>query len=108
MRGPRLTLRSKIGDYLESKPPALPLCFTLAYILGQSEGSARLGPSRALLRDYLCELPGAKLSEDRINFFSLFHTLEVARLLHGTLKITEDGLCNPWKSNITRMPRRSV
>ncbi|KAM3433340.1 hypothetical protein NHJ13734_006490 [Beauveria thailandica] len=51
-----------IGDYLECTQLALLLCFTLAYVLGQSKGTARLGPSRALFRDYPRELPGAKLS----------------------------------------------
>ncbi|KAM3484938.1 hypothetical protein MY3957_010040 [Beauveria namnaoensis] len=39
-----------------------------------------------------------ELSEDHINFLSIFHTLEVTKLLHGYIK--EDQLRNPWKSEI--------
>ncbi|KAM3505915.1 hypothetical protein MY11210_007776 [Beauveria gryllotalpidicola] len=39
-----------------------------------------------------------KLSEDRINFFSLFHTLEMAKLLQGRVK--EDEPRNLWKFDI--------
>ncbi|OAA52937.1 hypothetical protein ISF_09215 [Cordyceps fumosorosea ARSEF 2679] len=90
----------KIATYLQSKPPVLPPSFNLAYMLGQSKGLQGLDPAVLSPRDYLRELPGSNLSEDRINFFVVFHALEVAMLLRGELKRTEDELRNPWKSDI--------
>ncbi|ATY61849.1 Heat-labile A chain [Cordyceps militaris] len=85
-----------IGAHLQTQPLPLPKLFTLGYILGQSKGLDGLDPRVLSPRDYLRAT--TKLSEDRINFFSLYHTLEVAKLLQGSIK--EDELRNPWKSDI--------
>ncbi|KAF1730625.1 hypothetical protein CRV24_008694 [Beauveria bassiana] len=87
-----------IGAHLKTAPLPLPKTFTLAYIIGQSKGLEGLDPRVLSPRDYLGQQTEPKLSEDRINFFSLFHTLEVAKLLQGSIK--EDQLSNPWKSDI--------
>ncbi|EGX88035.1 hypothetical protein CCM_09171 [Cordyceps militaris CM01] len=85
-----------IGAHLQTQPLPLPKLFTLGYIFGQSKGLDGLDPRVLSPRDYLRAT--TKLSEDRINFFALYHTLEVAKLLQGSIK--EDELRNPWKSDI--------
>ncbi|KAM3505450.1 hypothetical protein MY10362_002948 [Beauveria mimosiformis] len=87
-----------IGAHLKTAPLPLPKTFTLAYILGQSKGLEGLDARVLSPLDYLSDQAEPKLSEDRINFFSLFHTVEVAKLLGGHVK--EDELSNPWKSEI--------
>ncbi|OAA38924.1 Heat-labile enterotoxin, A chain [Beauveria brongniartii RCEF 3172] len=87
-----------IGAHLKTAPLPLPKTFTLAYILGQSKGLEGLDARVLSPRDYLSDQAEPKISEDHINFFSLFHTVEVAKLLGGFVK--EDELRNPWKSEI--------
>ncbi|EJP61811.1 uncharacterized protein BBA_09231 [Beauveria bassiana ARSEF 2860] len=88
-----------IAAHVKNAPLPLPKTFSLAYILGQSKGLKGLDPGVLSPRDYLRDQKAPmKLSEDHINFLSLFHTLEVTKLLHGYIK--EDQLHNPWKSEI--------
>ncbi|KAM3426391.1 hypothetical protein NHJ13734_009483 [Beauveria thailandica] len=88
-----------IAAHVKNAPLPLPKTFSLAYILGQSKGLEGLDARVLSPRDYLRGQKAPKeLSEDRINFFSLFHTLEVTKLLQGYIK--EDELRNPWKSEI--------
>ncbi|KAM0743518.1 hypothetical protein ACQRIT_001777 [Beauveria bassiana] len=88
-----------IAAHVKNAPLPLPKTFSLAYILGQSKGLEGLDPGVLSPRDYLRDQKAPmKLSEDHINFLSIFHTLEVTKLLHGYIK--EDQLRNPWKSEI--------
>ncbi|TQV95576.1 Heat-labile enterotoxin, A chain [Cordyceps javanica] len=89
---------NSVGAYLKTKPPPLPKAFVLAYILGQSNGLEGLDPLVLSPRHYLAEQSEPKLSEDRINFFSLYHSLEVVKLLQG--RVEEGELRNPWRSDI--------
>ncbi|KAM3522125.1 hypothetical protein MY4038_008762 [Beauveria bassiana] len=82
-----------IAAHVKNAPLPLPKTFSLAYILGQSKGLEGLDPGVLSPRDYLRDQKAPmKLSEDRINFLSLFHTLKVTKLLHGYIK--EDKLSN--------------
>ncbi|KAM3523434.1 hypothetical protein NHJ13051_005119 [Beauveria bassiana] len=83
-----------IAAHVKNAPLPLPKTFSLAYILGQSKGLEGLDPGVLSPWDYLRDQKAPmKLSEDRINFLSLFHTLKVTKLLHGYIK--EDKLSNP-------------
>ncbi|KAM3462965.1 hypothetical protein MY5147_009744 [Beauveria neobassiana] len=73
-----------IAAHVKNAPLPLSKTFSLAYILGQSKGLEGLDPGVPSPRDYLRDQKAPmKLSEDRINFLSLFHTLKVTKLLHG-------------------------
>ncbi|KAM3449429.1 hypothetical protein NHJ6243_009973 [Beauveria neobassiana] len=66
-----------IAAHVKNAPLPLPKTFSLAYILGQSKGLEGLDPGVPSPRDYLRDQKAPmKLSEDRINFLSLFHTLK--------------------------------
>ncbi|KAM3462962.1 hypothetical protein MY5147_009741 [Beauveria neobassiana] len=66
-----------IAAHVKNAPLPLSKTFSLAYILGQSKGLEGLDPGVPSPRDYLRDQKAPmKLSEDRINFLSLFHTLK--------------------------------
>ncbi|KAK2593434.1 hypothetical protein QQS21_008851 [Conoideocrella luteorostrata] len=87
------------GTHLTKTPPVLPKLFDIAYVLGQSKGLEGIDPLTLSPRDFLkAQIP--ELSDDRLDFYSLHHALQVSKSLQGQIK--EEQLSNLWPAKDTK------
>ncbi|KAM3498811.1 hypothetical protein MY10362_007891 [Beauveria mimosiformis] len=94
----------KAVAYIKPKAVALPTGFDVAYIVGQSKALEDIDPNALSAREFIMDNTKG-LREQRVNYYALHHTLQVAKLLRGALGGDETKLDTDWPTDDTAPTR---
>ncbi|KAM3560897.1 hypothetical protein MY1884_002684 [Beauveria asiatica] len=94
----------KTVAYIQPKEVAMPTRFDVAYIVGQSKALEDIDPKALSAREFIMDKT-KDLTEERVNYFALHHTLQVAKLLRGALGGDEAKLDTLWPTGDTAATR---
>ncbi|KAM3443915.1 hypothetical protein MY4824_000363 [Beauveria thailandica] len=90
--------------YIQPKEVAMPTRFGVAYIVGQSKALEDIDPKALSAREFIMDNT-KDLTEERVNYFALHHTLQVAKLFRGALGGDEAKLDTLWPTGDTAPTR---